>query len=291
MIPFLLAALLLDTTAVVRRIQVAPGESLQTVAMGSGPAVVLVPGLLGGAYSFRKVMLELAARGYGVVAVEPLGFGESGRPKQADYSLTAQADRIGIALDSLGVTHALVIGHSLGASVVLRLAYRRPDLVRGVLSIDGGPAETAATPGLRRAMRLEPLLKRVVGRGTIRREVRNGLIGNSGDTTWITDSLVDRYTQGPSRDIGATLDAFHRMSGSKEPEALKDHLHEIRAPVLLVFGTAPHATAVDTIEIEALRTRLPAFMVDSVPAAGQYLQEERPGAVTAALERLDRAAE
>lgn len=289
MLPLLLAVLLQDTTGT-RRIQVAPRETLETVSVGAGPAVVLIPGLLGGAYSFRKVMPELDARGYHAVAIEPLGFGESGRPRQADYSLTAQADRIGTALDSLGISHALIVSASLGSSIALRLAYRRPDLVRGVLSIDGGPVESASTPGLRRAMRLAPLLKRVVGQGTIRREVRDGLLRNSGDTTWITDSVLDRYTQGPSRDVGATLDAFRGMSQSKEPERLADHLHEIRAPVLLLFGTAPHEAAIDTAEVEALRTTLPTFMIDSVPEAGQYLQEERPDAVTAALQRLDEVA-
>jgi len=287
-LPLLLVTLLQDTMQI-RQVQVGPEETLRTVAIGTGPPVVIIPGLVGGAYSFRRVMPELAASGYHVVVIEPLGVGESARPKQADYSLTAQADRIGHALDSLALTRVLLVGHSLGASAALRLAYRRPDLVRGVLSLDGGPAETAAPPGLRRAMRWAPLLKLFVGRGTIRREVRKGLIRNSGDTTWVTPAVIDGYTEGPGRDVGATINAFRGMSRSVEPEVLHAHLPDIRVPVLLLFGTAPHETAIDTTEVTALRRGLSSFTVDSVPEAGQYLQEERPDAVTAAVRRLEAA--
>mgnify|MGYP003557970601 CR=1 FL=1 len=41
--------------------------------------------------------------------IEPLGFGFSSHPSKSDYSFTAQADRIGAVLDSLGVTHAIVL--------------------------------------------------------------------------------------------------------------------------------------------------------------------------------------
>src|SRR5207253_906092 len=84
---------------------------------------------------------------------EPLGIGSSARPQRADYSLTAQADRIAGVLDSLGIRQAFVIAHSLGGAEGFRLAYRRPDLVRGLISLEGGPTEAAITPAFKRAGR------------------------------------------------------------------------------------------------------------------------------------------
>ena len=86
--------------------------------------------------------------------IEPLGYGRSSYPDGADYSFTAQAERVSKVLDSLGMRQALFIANSTGASITLRLALAHPDLVRGILSIDGGPAESAATPGMKKAFRL-----------------------------------------------------------------------------------------------------------------------------------------
>ena len=82
-------------------ITVAPGERLHVEVAGAGTPVVLVPGLLGSAFGFRKLVDPLVAGGYRVVVVEPLGIGSSGKPEAADYSLTAQADRIAAVLGAL----------------------------------------------------------------------------------------------------------------------------------------------------------------------------------------------
>ena len=50
---------------------------------------------------------------------------EPSRPPEADYSLTAQADRIAVVLDVLGLEPAVVVAHAVGASMALRLAYRQ----------------------------------------------------------------------------------------------------------------------------------------------------------------------
>src|SRR5829696_2984508 len=78
----------------VRDIQVAKGETLRTTSMGRGKPVVLIPGLFGGAYSYRKITGPLVAQGYQAIVVEPLGYGASSHPKKADYSLDAQTERV-----------------------------------------------------------------------------------------------------------------------------------------------------------------------------------------------------
>src|SRR2546428_1511442 len=141
----------------------APAESVAVTVTGTGDPVVLVPGLFGSAFGYRAVIPLLTDAGYRAIVVEPLGIGSSARPEHADYSLTAQADRIAAALDRLSVRHAIVVAHSLGASMAFRLAYRRPDLVAGIVSLDGGPAERAATRSFRRAMTFAPRLQLLRG--------------------------------------------------------------------------------------------------------------------------------
>src|SRR4051812_1621494 len=134
----------------VRDIQVAKGETLRTTTMGSGKPVVLIPGLFGGAYSYRKITGPLVARGYQTIVVEPLGYGASSHPKKADYSLDAQADRVARTLDHLGIRRALLISHANGSGIGFRLAVGRPDLGPGVPSHAGGPAGTAGAAGVKR---------------------------------------------------------------------------------------------------------------------------------------------
>lgn len=288
----LLALALLTADSVPHRpIEVAAGEFLNTESLGSGPPVIMVNGLVGGAFGFRRIMAEIASQGFRAIAVEPLGLGESSRPKKADYSLYAQAERVARALDTLGVKDAILVSHSLGSAIALRLASARPDLVRGILSIDGGPEESAAPPGLRRAMRWAPLLKLFVGRGTIRKEVRKELLKASRDSSWLTPEVLEGYTAGPGRDVGATIDAFRGMVRATEPDLIRDRLAEIRVPVRLLIGAAPHTTGISSDETEIMRRTLADFAVDSVPGSGQLIHEEQPEVVVRAIVGLEQATE
>src|SRR5437762_1647162 len=210
---WLLALVMLADSSHAFPLAVSPAESLQVTEAGAVAAapVVLIPGLFGSAFAYRKVVPLLTAAGYRTLVIEPLGVGSSGRPEHADYCLTAQADRIAAALDHLGVQRALVIAHQTSASIAYRLAYRRPDLVRGIVSLEGGPAEAAATPGFRRAMQLAPWIKLFGGMRLVRKKIRKSLIEASGDSSWVSDEVVDGYTAGPARH------PVHRIGGSLIP--------------------------------------------------------------------------
>lgn len=276
-----------DTTAVVRDIPVTGGEVLRTTSVGSGRPVVLIPGLFGAAFGYRRIVGPLAELGYRAIVVEPLGFGWSAHPRRANYSLTAQTARVAAVLDSLGIHQALIIAHSTGASIALRLAYERPDLVEGILSIDGGPAETAATPGLRRAMRFGGMLtKALLQPDAFRGEVRREIVANSSDTSWVTPEVVAGYTEGATADLSGAIDAWQGMAKSVESESLLARLGDCRVPVRLLVGAVPHQSGVGAEQIALLAQRLPDFSVDRVTGSGQYIQEEQPDAVLAALERL-----
>jgi pimeloyl-ACP methyl ester carboxylesterase len=281
----------IPSAPVVRDIQVGPDEILRTTTVGSGEPLVLIPGIFGSAYAYRMLTGPLARTGYRTIVVEPLGYGWSSHPKGADYSFAAQTNRVSRVLDSLGVTRALVVAQSSGAAIAFRLAVVRPDLVRGLLSIDGGPAESAATPGMKKAFKLGGgLVKLAMDESKLRHDVRREIVRNSGDTTWITDAVVRGYTAGQTADMSGSIDAFHRMSKATEPTTLADRLHECAVPVRLLVGTVPHPAEVTADQQATLQSQLPNFGTDSVPGSGQYIQEEQPAAVLAAVARLDQAA-
>jgi pimeloyl-ACP methyl ester carboxylesterase len=277
-----------DTTGIVRDVSVAPGETIRTTTIGQGDqSVVFIAAIFGGAFGYRHLTAPIAALGFRCIVVEPLGFGFSTHPSKADYSFTAQTDRIGQVLDSLGVTHAIIVAQSTAASMAFRLSYRRPEQVRGILSISGGPAETPATPGLKRSLRYGGFLTKLfVTKGMLHGKVRTDMIANSGDTTWVTEYVVDQYTAGQAADVDGTIDGLRRMSKANEPESLSSRLHETQVPVRLLVGTAPHKSSVKDEEIALMTSQIPDFSVEFVAGAGQYIHEEQPAVVLAAFNKL-----
>src|SRR3989441_4243273 len=255
-----------------------PAESLRVTGAGAaaGKPVVLVPGLFGSAFPVPNVIPRLPAAGYRAIVIEPLGVGGSGRPERADYSLTAQADRLAATLDRLGVARAMGVAHSTSASMAYRLAYRRPDLVRGIVSIEGGPVEGLATSGVRRAVELAPWIKLFGGVRLVRKAIRKNLVAVSGDASWVSDSVVDGYTVGAAGDLDGTLKAVIAMARARERDRLLQHLSGIACPVLLLLGGASDDGGPRPGEVIEMAESLPAFTVDTVPGVGAFVQEERP---------------
>jgi pimeloyl-ACP methyl ester carboxylesterase len=291
---FLLSLALLTfpaDSAVVRDIEVADGETLRTTSVGTGQPIVMIPGLFGGAFGYRKITGPLVAQGYRTIVVEPLGYGSSSHPKKADYSFGAQSKRVASTLDQMGIKRALIVAQSSGAAIAFRLAVERPDLVRGLLSIAGGPAESAATPGMKKAFKFGGgLVKLTMDESRLRHEVRREIVKNSGDTTWVTAAVIRSYTAGQTTDLGGSIDAFQRMAKSKESTSLAERLHQCLAPVLLLVGTVAHPSAVPAEQRQLLKAKLRTFKTEAVRGAGQFIQEEQPAVVLAALTRLNRVA-
>jgi len=263
-----------------------PTESLSVETAGSGEPVVLIPGLFGSAFGFRKLVPLLNDAGYRTIVIEPLGIGASARPEKANYSLAAQAERVAAVLDTLHVRGTLFVGHSIGGAEALRLAYRRPDLVKGVISIESGPTEATITPSFRRALRFAPWIKLFGGMKLVRRKIRNLLLSSSGDSTWVTDDVIQGYTAAASRSLDATLTVYLAMANAREPEELAPHLAEIHCPVRLLVGTAQHQGGVRDEEVTLFQRTLRSFALDSAVGAGHFIQEEQPEAVVTAVRRL-----
>lgn len=270
----------------VERIVVAPAETLAVTITGEGDPILVIPGLLGSAFGFRKVIAELEAEGMQAIVVDPLGTGGSSRPRDADYSLESQASRIAAAADSLELHGALVLTHTVGASITYRLAIQRPDLVAGIVSINGGPAESAGTPGLRMALSFAPLAKLFGGEDLLRSKVQEGLRESSADDSWVTEEVVDRYAAPYGEGGTEALRAMRSIASAEEPHPLAPRLDQITVPVVLLIGTGSPTEVVEADEISVLADRLPALQVDTVPDAGQYIQEERPSRVMTAIREL-----
>ena len=114
------------------------GVRLHYVERGSGTPLVLLHGNGSMIQDFDSSgLIDLAARNYRVIVFDRPGFGHSERPRNVVWTPAAQAELINSALHQLGVSHAIVLGHSWGASVAIALALKYPELVQGLVLASG----------------------------------------------------------------------------------------------------------------------------------------------------------
>jgi pimeloyl-ACP methyl ester carboxylesterase len=114
------------------------GVRLHYIERGEGESLVLLHGNGSMIEDFSSSgLVDKAARRYRVIVFDRPGFGHSERPRRTIWTPEAQADLICKALRQIGVSRAIVLGHSWGASVAAALALKHPEMVAGVILASG----------------------------------------------------------------------------------------------------------------------------------------------------------
>ena len=115
---------------------------------GRGRPVVGLHGQTASHMNFGGIAERLAGR-RPLFAPDLRGRGDSDKPEgEAGYRLEQYARDVAAAMRAFGIGPAVVVGHSMGAWVGAALAAQEPDLVSGLVFIDGGyplPAPPGAT--------------------------------------------------------------------------------------------------------------------------------------------------
>ncbi len=276
---------------------VAPAETLSVnggaAGMTRGDVVVLLlPGPVGSAFSMRKVVRELQARGIEPLVVDPLGMGASTRPKGADYTLSAQAARIATVLEAelpVGVT-VIVAAQGTSATIAFHLAATDTARVRGVVSLAGGPIDKQGTSGVRTALTFAALLDNPIGRGFAKRRFVSALRDQSADDRWLTTDVVKQYVAPIENDLRGLLRTLGAMQASVEPFPIETRLERIAVPVHLLVGDKASASAPTVAQVSILQAHVKRFAIDTLRPAGTMLHEERAADVARAIDDMVRSA-
>ena len=110
------------------------GAKMHYICEGTGePTLVLIAGIPGGALNWTPVMPGLAAH-HRVCAFDRLGQDWSD-PAPHPRTFTTAADELHSALQTLGIEHPVVVGHSFGGALVQIYAAKYD--VAGVVLVDG----------------------------------------------------------------------------------------------------------------------------------------------------------
>ena len=116
----------------------ADGVRLHYFDEGDGPVVVLLHGNLVTAQDFlASGLFGRLAKRHRVIAFDRPGFGYSERPRDRLWTPHAQARTIQLALKTVGLSGAVIVGHSFGCLVASAMALDPHTEIRGLALISG----------------------------------------------------------------------------------------------------------------------------------------------------------
>ena len=96
---------------------------------GDGEPVVLMHGLPASSFLYRKVIPELASRGFRALSFDWPGLGLAERPPEFDYSIRGLATWVGAAIEALGVDRCHLVLHDAGGPVGFEVVAQSPDRI------------------------------------------------------------------------------------------------------------------------------------------------------------------
>jgi pimeloyl-ACP methyl ester carboxylesterase len=198
------------------------------------PPLVLIHGFASSTRIWDAVEPALAAS-HRVVRVDLLGHGRSAKPAGDEYGMRTQAQRVAAVLDHLGISHAIVVGHSTGGLVATSLAEQRHDLVRALALVDTGPsADAFVSDGIAGKLLLTPVLGELLWR--LRTD---DLIRSAAATAFskpgfaVPPEVVDDANALTYHALSATSNAGEAFLAE---ESVPDRLRSLNLPLLVVFG-------------------------------------------------------
>lgn len=256
------------------------GVRLRWFVGGEGPPILLVHGLGGAGSNWVELAPELA-RDHRVVVPDLPGHGGSA-PLPALPNLEPFADRLGLVLEREEAVPAIVVGHSLGCVVALRLAMRRPDLVRGLVLFSAAGIGSS-TRRAKQALWLSSLVR--PGRFLAPHRERIARSERLRALVWGSWATPDGTTVSPRATVGLLEGAAFYTDVASAAMALaaddpRVQLERVRCPSLVVWGARDPQVPIDDAFEYSRRLGAPLRVV---AGAGHLVIAERPEACLDAM--------
>jgi 3-oxoadipate enol-lactonase len=246
---------------------------------GAGPeAIVFAHGLLWSGRMFDDQVAALKDR-YRCITFDFRGQGHSAVTRGGYDMDTLTADAAAL-IQALGAAPCHFVGLSMGGFIGLRLAARRPELIRSLMLLEtaADPEPAANVPKYKRLT----FVARWLSLGLVADRVMPIMFGQR--------FLTDPARAAQRAEWRRRLLANHRVGitravmGVIARPGVEDELGQIRAPTLVISGDQD--VAVVTERSRRMQERIPGARLAIVPGAGHTASVEEPAAVNAALQEF-----
>lgn len=209
---------------------------LHTIRHGAEHPVrfVLVHGLSSNARMWDGVGAALADRGFGSIAVDLRGHGESPKPDEGYDHDSVIGDLVPLLVDE-----PIVVGQSYGGNLVVALAARHPELVSGIVCVDGGAIDLRGRASLDECVEaMRPPYHLFEGRPWAEHEARSRAMHEGWPETGIVGQLANL-------EADADGNVRARLTWSRHRQIIEAMWHEpptahfasLQVPVLFLVAT------------------------------------------------------
>lgn len=254
----------------IEHVTLAHGLDMAYRRAGHGPVpVVLVHGYSLSSAEWTKVLPLLRADRYTAYAVDLRGFGDSGKPEDGNDIAHLVAD-LAEFMDAMHLGRAVMIGHSMGGSLLQDLVLAHPERVSALVLSDAF-ARNEPPLGINDGVR-----KRIEGYGGIEanRRVFEAAIPHYFDAANLTPADAQAFI---SEALKASEPALKGLLSEEYtiPPIPIERYREITAPTLIVVGA--HDAFVPLKQVMALTDAIPGVRLTAIiPRAGHTPMWEQP---------------
>jgi magnesium chelatase accessory protein len=247
---------------------------------GSGPRILLIHGAGAATHSWRDLIPRLTPD-FEILAPDlpGQGFSSGAAPR---FTLPGMAKDIAALLTEQAFAPDLVVGHSAGAAIGLRLALDGGAPSRGIVSLNGAltPFRGVAGilfPPLAKLLSLNPLTGAVFSRTAGAPGAVRGLIAGTGSQIDPEGLKLYERLIGTPDHVTATLGMMARWN----LEPLIEDLPKLDAPVTLALGLRDRAVPPEGTRSVAHRLRRARIV--EYPDLGHLMHEEAPDRIAALI--------
>lgn len=228
---------------------------------------VFIPGS-GGDHTLWLYVLDRLRGDFNLLAVNLPGHGESQGAGEADVG--RYVDWVKDILAVYEVTTPIIVGHSLGAAIVLTFAVTYPHLIAGVVAIGGGAR-----------MPVNPMIFEAIKKDLAGLMAMTAKIGVAKKNRERLAPLLTARSPHPDTLYGDFL-ACDRL-------AIEEELSKIRIPTLIVCGEEDKMTPPNLSR--ELAARIPGAQLVLIPETGHMVMLEEPERLAEELRAFSRRIE
>lgn len=233
---------------------------------GQGEPLMLLHGFGANKDTFDRSARFLTAK-YRVIIPDHVGFGESSRPPSADYSPTAQAERLHLLANSLGIRDIHLGGSSMGGQIALTYAAMYQSDVKSLWLIDPAGIWSAPPSELRTIIQeagKNPLLVQN------EQDFVDLMPFVMNDPPYVPRPILAVLAQERIRNFELERRIFDQLTS----DSIEDRVRGLTVPALIVWGDKDRTINVATANV--LHGMLPNSQVVIMPNIGHLPMVERP---------------
>lgn len=262
-----------------------PGDGIELTFgywPGRGAPVVALHGLTASYVNFIGIAERLEGR-RPLIALDLRGRGDSDKP-DGPYGLAQHARDVAAAMQAFGIGPSVIVGHSMGAFIATALAAQNPELVAGLILIDGGylldmpvGADTEQVLDTVLAQRITQLQETYASREVYREFWRARPNFPSADWGPWTEAFLNYEVGGEApllRPKASEAAVRFDVAESFNRAAITSRLEALRVPVMLLRAAKGFALdrpqLIPDSAVEQMRTFLPHLEEETIPGTTHY---------------------